>query len=71
MKARRLSRANRARHLKDLERLLPLAATHSRQLLADDLARLAEGEDAPSVKPLSLLAHRVQLAHSTARELGR
>lgn len=69
--ARQLSRRQRAAAVAQLELQLLHAAQLARQLLADDLGRLARDQPAPEARPLSLLAHRVQLAYGTATELAR
>lgn len=69
--ARRMTARARAAAVAQLELQLLHSAQLVRQLLADDLERLAAGQEAPEAKGLSLMAHRVQLAYTAAQGLHR
>lgn len=69
---KRLSKAQRADKLEELERLTLAALMLGQQLLADDLGKLGRGEEARDVPQLSLACHRLQLVHTwTHAEVAR
>ena len=67
-----LTRAQRAAQLEQLQQLALAATMVASKLLADDLAKLGRGQEAPDARQLTLAVHRLQLVHSWVhQELAR